>query len=228
MATSSTGRKLRASGSKAHEMRATRGISNPAIWALEASGISTASLTLPRRASSTALPCSVAFPTIATITTATKNSERCAVSAKACSVPTSVSVTKAVTTVASPSTATAVVRGQPTASTSADERAAAGAGARNGSPPLARSGAVRQGEARARPATAVRITVEARHRDDEHDHGGECDEAERDVRRRSIDGALPADEKREAEDEQEVAGDRADKRRPHDLVSSRRRRRRSR
>jgi hypothetical protein len=51
-----------ASGSKTHETRATRGYQHPAIWALEASGISTASLTLPRRAGSTALPCSVASP----------------------------------------------------------------------------------------------------------------------------------------------------------------------
>jgi len=46
MATSSTGRKLRESGgSKPHETRPIRGISKPAIRALEASGISTASLT---------------------------------------------------------------------------------------------------------------------------------------------------------------------------------------
>ena len=105
---------------KPHEMRATRGITRPAIWALEASGISVASLTRPRRASSTALPCSVAFPRTATITAATKKSERCAISAKACSVPTSVSLTKAVATVAMPSTTRAAGMDQPTASGSAD------------------------------------------------------------------------------------------------------------
>jgi hypothetical protein len=50
MATSSTGRKLSAIGSKPQETRATTGINKPAICALEASGISTASLTLPRGA----------------------------------------------------------------------------------------------------------------------------------------------------------------------------------
>ncbi len=119
MATSSTGRKLRASGVKAHEMRATRGITKPAIWALDASGISVASLTRPRRASSTALPCSVAFPMIATITTATKNSDRCTVDAKVRSAPMSVSLTKAVAIVATPSTARAAGKGQPVPSGSA-------------------------------------------------------------------------------------------------------------
>jgi hypothetical protein len=104
-----------------HEISTTRGISKPAIWELEAKGISTASLTLPRRAGTTALPCSVAFPTIATMTTATKNSERCAASAKACSVPTSVWVTTAVTSVAMPNTTSAVLNGQPASSGSADE-----------------------------------------------------------------------------------------------------------
>jgi hypothetical protein len=119
MAASSMGRKLSASGVKPNEMRATRGITKPAIWALEASGISVASMTLPRRASSTALPCSVAFPMIATITAATKNSERCAARAKACSTPTSVSLTKAVAIVARPSTTRAAVNDQPVPSGSA-------------------------------------------------------------------------------------------------------------
>lgn len=63
--------------------------------------ISVGSSTLPRRARRTALPCSAALPTIATITTATKNCERCASSAKVSSEPTSMSVTEAVTKVAS-------------------------------------------------------------------------------------------------------------------------------
>ena len=63
--------------------------------------------------------------------------------------------------------------------------------------------------------SAVRVAVEARYRGDEHDEGGESDQAERGVRRQAIDGAFSADEKREAENEQHVAGDRADKRCPH-------------
>src|SRR3954454_4914592 len=55
-AASSTGRKLSARGSNAHDMTATRGINRAGIWELEASGISTASLTLPRRASNTRAP----------------------------------------------------------------------------------------------------------------------------------------------------------------------------
>ena len=51
-------------------------MSNLATCALDDSEISVASLILPRRASITAPPCSAALPTIATITTATKKSDR--------------------------------------------------------------------------------------------------------------------------------------------------------
>src|SRR4029077_1962739 len=46
--------------------------------------------------------------------------------------------------------------------------------------------------------------------------GGESDQAERGVGRLAIDDAPLAEEQREAEDEQEVAGDRAYERRPDD------------
>jgi hypothetical protein len=49
----------------------------------------------------------------------------------------------------------------------------------------------------------VRIAVEAGHRGDEHEHGREADETEGDVRGLPIDRALPAEEQREAEDEQQ-------------------------
>src|SRR5207248_6007894 len=63
---------------------------------------------------------------------------------------------------------------------------------------------------------AFRIAVESWRGGDEHENGGESDQAERDVGRPAIDEARPAEEKREAEDEQEVAGDRAYERRPDD------------
>jgi hypothetical protein len=58
--------------------------------------------------------------------------------------------------------------------------------------------------------------VKPRHGSDEHDNGGKSDEAERDVGGRAIDPAALAEEQREAENEQEVAGDRAYERRPDD------------
>ena len=55
---------------------------------------------LPRRAVTIAPPCSAAFPTSATITTATKNCDRPSCSTKSSSEPTSASDTNAVATVA--------------------------------------------------------------------------------------------------------------------------------
>src|SRR5207344_1726710 len=55
-------------------------------------------------ATTIAPPCSAALPTIATITAATKKSLRPACSAKTSSEPTRISATKAVATVAIPST----------------------------------------------------------------------------------------------------------------------------
>ena len=70
----STGRNASESGSIAHEMIATAGMRNTATCAPDARAISAASLMLPRRAMTTAPPCSAALPTIATMTAATKNS----------------------------------------------------------------------------------------------------------------------------------------------------------
>ena len=67
----------------AKDTRVTTGITRSATCALEEIAISVASFILPRRAITTAPPCSAALPTIATITIAMKNSERCAASAKA-------------------------------------------------------------------------------------------------------------------------------------------------
>src|ERR1019366_2681852 len=60
------------------------------------------------------------------------------------------------------------------------------------------------------------IAVEPRRGGDEHENGSESDQAERDVGRSAIDEARLAEEKGEAEDEQQVAGDRAYERRPDD------------
>src|SRR4029077_11847522 len=63
---------------------------------------------------------------------------------------------------------------------------------------------------------AFRIAVEPGHGDDEHERGGESDHAERGIGRLAIDDTPLAEQEREAEDEQEVAGDRAYERRPDD------------
>ena len=55
----------------------------------------------------TAPPCSAALPTIATITAATKNSEQVRLVGEDLSVPTSISATSAVATVATPRTTSA-------------------------------------------------------------------------------------------------------------------------
>ncbi len=59
--------------------------------------------------------------------------------------------------------------------------------------------------------------MEAGHRRDEHENGGEADQAERNVGGAPVDVAGPPEEQREAEDEQEVADNRAHQRCPHDL-----------
>ena len=75
IATISTSRNESESGSISHEISATAGMRNTATWALDASAISAASLIFPRWATMTAPPCSAAFPTIATMTAATKKSD---------------------------------------------------------------------------------------------------------------------------------------------------------
>jgi hypothetical protein len=67
---------------------------------------------------------------------------------------------------------------------------------------------------------AIRIAVESRGSRDEREQGGEADQAERDVGRSAVDYARLAEEQREAEDEQQVAGDGADKRCPDDRGQS--------
>jgi Polysulphide reductase, NrfD len=62
MLASSIGRRLSASGSIAHERITTAGIRKPATWPADASPISAASLSSPRGARSTALPCSGDVP----------------------------------------------------------------------------------------------------------------------------------------------------------------------
>ena len=77
MAISSIGRKASESGcANANDTRVTTGMTNRPTCALEEIAISVASFIFPRRAITTAPPCSAALPTIATITIAMKNSER--------------------------------------------------------------------------------------------------------------------------------------------------------
>ena len=85
---------------------------NTATCAPDESAISAASCTLPRCATTTAPPCSAALPTIATITAATKKSERCAFSANVSIEPTRISAISAVTTVAAASTPIALDNAQ--------------------------------------------------------------------------------------------------------------------
>ena len=80
--------------------------------------ISVASCVLPRCAITTAPPCSAALPTIATITTAMKNSLSPTALPKSVSEWTSTSDTSAVATVATASTASASVSDQAVAGTS--------------------------------------------------------------------------------------------------------------
>ena len=57
-----------------HERSATAGMRKTATCAADASAISAARAIFPPSATTTAPPCSAAFPTMATITAATKNS----------------------------------------------------------------------------------------------------------------------------------------------------------
>ena len=100
----STCRNESASGLIAHASTATAGIRKTATCALEESAISVASFTLPRRATTTAPPCSAALPTMATMTAATKKSLRWAFSANVSIEWTRISATTAVAAVAIAST----------------------------------------------------------------------------------------------------------------------------
>ena len=88
--------------SRANDSRATAGMRKTATCALDEIAISDASTMPPRRAITTAPPCSAAFPTIATMTVAMKNSDRPAARAKPSSECTRISLMSAVTAVASP------------------------------------------------------------------------------------------------------------------------------
>src|SRR5205823_8581942 len=101
-----TGRRRRGGGGRTgHDGSATAGATNTATWALDEIAISVARRIFPRRAITIAPPCSAAFPTMATITTAMKNSERPTLCAKSSSEWTRISLTTAVATVATVSTA---------------------------------------------------------------------------------------------------------------------------
>ena len=131
--------------------------------------------------------------------------------------PTSVSLTKAVAIVATPSTTRAAGNDQPVLSGSADlkschwRRSAYRV-------TITQDDQEQDGGRKREPGerAAFRIAVKPSRSSDGRDNGGESDEAERDVGRRAIDEALLAEKKREAEDEREVAGDRADGQRPDD------------
>ncbi len=99
----------------------TAGIRKTATCALEASAISAASLIWPRAATTTAPPCSAAFPTIATITAATKKSDSPTSSANLSIEPTTISAISAVTTVVIPRTPSAVPKLQPAISGGSSE-----------------------------------------------------------------------------------------------------------
>ena len=101
----------------------TAGIRKTATCAPDESAISVASLTRPRLATTMAPPCSAAFPTIATITAATKKSLRWAFSAKASIEWTRISATTAVAAVVTPSTRSDLRRLQPPPSVAAACRA---------------------------------------------------------------------------------------------------------
>ena len=82
----------------------TAGVTSTATCALDETAISDARRRFPpRRASTTAPPCSAALPTIATITIETKNCDRCTSCANVFSEWTRISLTKAVSAVAAAS-----------------------------------------------------------------------------------------------------------------------------
>ena len=85
----------------------TTGTTSRPTWALEEIAISLASRIFPLCAMTIAPPCSAALPTIATITTAMKNSLRPTAVAKASSEWTRISLTQAVAPVATASAASA-------------------------------------------------------------------------------------------------------------------------
>ena len=87
----------------ANESSTTAGMRNTATCALDEIAISEASSIFPRRAITTAPPCSAALPTSATITAAMKNSDRPTAFANPSSEWTRISLISAVTAVAPPS-----------------------------------------------------------------------------------------------------------------------------
>ena len=83
MPISSIGRKVKGrAGVTRNDSKATAGMRNTATCALDEIAISDASTMPPRRAITTAPPCSAALPTIATMIVAMKNSDRPAARAK--------------------------------------------------------------------------------------------------------------------------------------------------
>ena len=173
---------------------------------------------LPRRAMTTAPPCSAALPTIATITAETKKSLRPAWSANDSSEPTSTSATNAVTTVAAPSTASARLNGHVVA---ADVVGHVQVVVPLERPP--RGDHVddekddRDDEGGDLERVPLAVSRPARDGGDREQADGESDEPDRGEARRAVDRPPPAEREREAENEQQVADDASRQRAAHDL-----------